>query len=258
VTPEECQKQIIEQFEQLTEKKVLLVDDGSLSTHATLRVATSHDPAHVLRYRSSMQPQLPYLVASQCGLVLRILQTSDPLRFDLTSTSTVGPAILQLTHAQLQKNGEAPAETAAVELSKIFQNALGVQLRSIPVSLRVEDWIRNQFPALQDMQKACTIQHLAEGMATLAPQVRKNIPNEVFAPSAGMNAALAGYWARTLDDPSLVLGYKATGFWTLGSTLLDHFDAIAPEPDNDRQLVQTWIDSLGLQNWYSLKKKPQN
>jgi hypothetical protein len=86
VTPEQCQKLIIDQLEQLTDKKLLLAEAESLSTHATLRVAGVTDPAHVFRYRSNLKQHLPYLVASQCGLVLRILQTTPPLRFDLTST----------------------------------------------------------------------------------------------------------------------------------------------------------------------------
>jgi hypothetical protein len=257
VTPEQCQKLIIDQLEQLTDKKLLLAEAESLSTHATLRVAGVNDPAHVFRYRSNLKQHLPYLVASQCGLVLRILQTTPPLRFDLTSEPSCGAEILKLARARFQKNGESLSEKAVVELSGIFQNALGVQLRSIPVSLRIDDWILNEFPALKDMQRACTIQHLTEGMATLAPQVRKNIPDEIFEPSASMNAAMAGYWARAFDDESLILGYKATGYLSTGSTLLGHFDAIPSQPDNDRQLVQTWIETLGLQDWYLLIKKQQ-
>ena len=257
MTPEQCQKKFIEQLEQLTGKKVLLVEATSLTTHVTLRMAKADDHAHVLRYRSDLSHLLPYLVASQCGLVLRVLHTASDLRFELTANSSTPKEIQELTQNRLQKKGKSHHEQLIKELSGIFQNALGVQLRSIPITLRVDAHIEQEYPSLREMQRACVIQHLNEGLATLAPKVRENIPDEVFSPSACMNAALAGYWSEVFGDQSLVVGYKATGFWKTGSTLLEHFKNILPHPDYDRQLVQSWIDTLGLQDWYYLTEKLQ-
>ena len=164
----------------------------------------------------------------------------------------------KLARVQLQKFGKSLPENSLVKLSAIFQKALGVQLRSIPVTLRVEASIAQEFPSLKDMQRACTLQQLNEGMATLAPNVRQNIPDEIFAPSAGMNAAMAGYWSKVFGDESLIVGYKATGFWETGSKLLDHFNRISSDPDHDRELVQSWIETLDLQHWYYLTDKQQH
>ena len=250
VTPEQCQESVIEQLEQLTDKKVLLIEEPSLTVHSNLKLAGPSEAAHILRYRGNLKQHLPYLVASQCGLVLRMLQTEPDQRFDLSSVLGLPERIQKLTLARLQKNGVSLSEESLATLSGMYQNTIGVQLRSIPVSLRVDDSIRQQFPALTDMQRACTIHHLKEGMATLAPNIRRNIPDEIFHPRAGMNAALAGYWARVFNDESLIVGFKATGFWNTGTKLLQQFNEIPPAPDNDRQLVQSWIDTLGLQQWF--------
>ncbi len=258
MTPEQCQKTIIGQLEDLTCKKLLLVDAESLSTHATLQMAKAADPAHVFRYRGNMKQHLPYLVASQCGLVTRVLHAKPELRFELSSTPSLPEEFQKLARVRMQKIGKSLPENSLVELSAIFQRALGVQLRSIPVTLRVEASIAQEFPSLKDMQRACTLQQLNEGMATLAPNVRQNIPDEIFDPSAGMNAAMAGYWSNVFGDEGLIVGYKATGFWETGFKLLDHFNRIPSDPDHDRELVQSWIETLDLQHWYYLTDKQQH
>jgi len=257
VTPEQAQKHVTDQLEQLTDKKLLVVEADSLPSHATLRMAGLNESVHVLRYRSNLSQHLPYLAVSQCGFMLRVLESAEPLRFDVMSKPSLPTELLRLARRRFEQNGERIAENGLAELCKIFQSALGVQLRSIPVSIRVDDWILSEFPALEQMQRTCVIQQLTEGIATLAPGVRKNIPNEIFEPSAGMNAALAAYWARTFGDENLALAYKATGFSSVAATLLGHLDTISSHPDNDRQLVQTWLETLGLQDWYGVEQKQQ-
>lgn len=257
VTPEECQKDVIDQIQQLTGKKIFVTEDASLQPHANLKLAGPSDAAHVFRYRSSLKPQLPYLMASQAGLVLRILQAEPENRFDLRSSPKLPREFQNLTSAQLQKNDLALDPDALIQLAGIYQKAIGLQVRSIPISLRVDEHIRQQYPALRDMQRACTIQHLQEGIATLAPNVRKNIPDEIFHPSASMNAALADYWGKVFGDDSLVVGYQATGFLDVGVQLLQQFDEIPSDANNDRQLVQSWIEILGLQKWFFTTPKQQ-
>ena len=125
-----------------------------------------------------------------------------------------------------------------------------LQLRSIPVGLRVDAWILDTYPDLARLQRVSALQQLQENQATLGPDVRKIAPRKVYDASVSMNAAFAAFWTRAFHDPALSLPYRTAGYEKTGKELLQFFDQLPSEPSHDRELIDLWGTHLSLSSWY--------
>jgi len=59
---------IEEKLSTASDKSALVQRDPKCSGHASIKIASDDDPAHVLRYKTELESELPYLSAFQCGL----------------------------------------------------------------------------------------------------------------------------------------------------------------------------------------------
>ena len=86
-------------------KPVLMQRDPNCSGHASIKITSDDDSAHVLRFKPEFEAELPYVSAFQCGLALRSIQAKTINRFDLASTPTMGQEVKQLIDEHLRKSG---------------------------------------------------------------------------------------------------------------------------------------------------------
>ncbi len=247
----ETTRQILELVERASGRPVLVTEDPSLTTLAAVRMARGDAPAHVIAYNPTAGTQPDYLIAYQCGFILRLFANPPSERWDLAGTAHGRETVHQLLNAA---DGPARELTLAPEvvekLRDQFFDGLMLQLRSIPIGLRVDAWILSDYPDLVPLQRGAILRQLQDGQATLSHDVRKIAPLEVYKASVSMNAAFALFWARWWNDPALALPYKSAGFEKAGAQLLAAFDEIPDEPTNDRRLVDAWGAELGLASWY--------
>ena len=92
----ELQKQFIERVEDASGKPVILQSDSAFHGHATIKVATNDQPAHLLLYKPEQESVLPYLVAYQCEFALRTIQANLSAQFNLAATVSMLPDVLEL------------------------------------------------------------------------------------------------------------------------------------------------------------------
>jgi hypothetical protein len=242
---------IIAEVERASGYPVLVTEDRSLATLASLRMARGKAPAHTITYNPVASTQPDYLIAHQCGFILRLFANTPSERCDFAPAAH-GREIVH----QLLNGPEGPARKHRLpphvveQLRNQLFDGLMVQLRSIPVGLRVDAWILRDYEDLAPLQRSAVLRQLQEGQAALAPDVRKIAPARVYKASVTMNAAFASFWSRTWDDPALSVPYKAAGYDKPGARLLSIFDEISDEPTADRELVDAWAGELGLSNWY--------
>ena len=110
----------------------------------------------------------------------------------------------------------------------------------MPVGLRVDAWIRSEFPGLREQQEAAARMQLAENQQALDPETRRIVPEMIGGASLGMNAAFALFWGRTLADPTLAVPYRVAGHLALGERLLRIADEIPGAPADDGRLIAGW------------------
>ncbi len=145
--------------------------------------------------------------------------------------------------------GKLPAE-ALDQLVQMLRDGLLSHLRSIPIGMRVDAWIAENFSELADLQRRALLRQLEDAASTLGPQFRQVSPDPIFRATQALSAAFAQFWAGRFGQPQIALPFKAAGFLGAGAELLAIWNAIPSDPAHDRQLVDAWAQKLGIANWH--------
>jgi len=197
-----------------------------------------------------------YLIAFQCGFALRLFLAPDTSRFELSGTDEGRQAAGRLLDEHLEKSElKLPPQTVIGLRDRLF-DGLMAQLRSVPVGLRLDAWVRNEYPGLRDQQEEATRLQLAENQLVLGPQVKQIAPKLIYEASAGMGAAFAAFWGRTFEDPSIVFPYRVAALLGIGENLLRLVDEIPEDAANDKRLVEAWGDLIGVRGWFQNAQVP--
>lgn len=252
MTPVEAMNDLLRTVERETGRPVVVQADPVIPLAATLTPARGNSPLHVIRYRSSFEPERAYLVGYQCGFLLRAARTPPDARFDLTGTQSGGAEAGRLLDDHFRGTGRSLPPAMLRGLGEQIYGGLLQQLRSIPVGLRVDAWLSNSYPVLAEQQRVAVVRQLNENAQALGPEVRAFAPEKVLAANLGMNAAFAGYFARHWGDALLVEPYRTSGYIAAGDALLRLFDETPDDPAKDRDLIDAWGRSLKLTGWYTL------
>ena len=232
---------IMEKTEQLTGRPVHVQEDPKLDVLSTITTARGAAPMHLIRYKPTSPGMVNYWICFQCGFLLRLFENPPDQRFEFAGSADGKHRI-----AALLRGSSMPPQ-----VQDMIFNGLMTQLRSVPIGLRVDDWLASQYPELRDAQLHSARIQLQQNAAALDSSIRKMVPARIFDANAGMNAAFANYWAIQLEDATTLLPYKALGFDPVGKRLLRVFDDASPESTQDRNLVDAWAGELGLRGWYT-------
>lgn len=255
MTPIEAQRACLEEVETLSGKPVVVQEDSTLKTHATIRLATTDAPLHLLRYHRRFEAELPYLVSFQCRIASRMLSLPQAEQFDLAVSRDGKEKANQLARKHFRRQGLKHPDNVLDGLSAQLVNGLGTQLRSVPVSLRVDQSIIADFPQLSGQQRRIAEIGIQESLAVLSPNVESITPKKFFLASVAMGAAVAIFWSRVFGLPQITAAYGAGGHKGLGENLLDLSDNLPSEPTSDRRLIEAWQVELKLVDFFTLQKR---
>ena len=210
-------------------------------------MAAADEHSHVLSYHPAATPELPYLVCFQCSLAERALRSARDERFNVASTSETYSQVQKLVRAK-----QTIPEDMVATYSQMITDGLGVQLRSMPIGIRVDRVLYETHPELRDMQRVIAERQLKESVGCLSPAIKEMAPELIFNASVGMNAALALAWSRLWNEDAHVVPYRLAGYVGLGERLLAPLDAIPDTPHHDRELVSSWAEILGVDRLYQI------
>jgi hypothetical protein len=242
----DCTHRIVDLTEKLSGRPVRIQEDPTLSVLATVSIARGNAPMHLIRYRPIRGRQPDYHICYQCGFIIRLFETPPEARSDFAqSPEASGHMDALLANRSLGSNIRSAKE--------MLLNGLLIQLRSVPIGLRVDDWLWTTCADVRDEQIASSRIQLQDNAQVLTPAVRHSFPKKVVYANTAMNAAFALYWATKLNDESISLPYRSVGAAANGEALLDIFRSLEPSPSRDRELVDRWAEQLGLAGWYMWK-----
>lgn len=250
MTPSEAARAIEDELYAVSGKPVLVHKDPAVAGYASIRIASDDSPAHLLRYKPEFESDLPYLSAFQCGLALRVAQADPACRFDLISTATMKQDVQQLVEATVKKSGTDYPMQTVLQLSNQLGHGLGLQLRSIPIAIRIDDWINRQYPVLRALQRKSNERQLQEAMQSLGPSIRAFAPQPIIDANVSMSCAFAKFWASTWNEPEIAVPFIAAGYGKVGDDLLELVQSSDPSPEADRELVNRWAERLDLTRWF--------
>ena len=167
---------VIAQVENASGRPVLATEDDSLPTLASVRMARGNAPAHTITYNPGAGSAPDYLIAYQCGFILRLFANPPSNRWDFAPAARsreIVHGLLTGPDGPARKLQLAPS--AVEKLRDQLFDGLMVQLRSIPVGLRIDAWILRDYQELATLQRSAVLRQLQDNQATLAPDVRKEL-----------------------------------------------------------------------------------
>ncbi|MCX7408699.1 MAG: hypothetical protein NTZ32_11520 [Planctomycetales bacterium] len=250
----ELQKQFIERVEAASGKPVILQSDPTFAGHATIKIASKAQPAHLLLYKPEQEEVLPYLVAHECEFALRTIQADPSAQFNLVSKPNMLQEVLELMQRHHQGKDDIPSH-AVPELAKRFGNGLGLQLRSMPITMRIDKQLHDAHPELSELQHKSIDRQLQENMGALSPRAKVISPDAIIRPNASMNAAFAKFFAGLWNAPIVFAPYVAAGYGEAASALIAYHELIPTGSDHDRQLVDAWAKYTGLDRWFETESR---
>jgi len=252
VEAQQARDQITRLVERTTGFPARVAEDSSLPTLGTVKMARPSLPYHLIRYSPAARDTLDYIVSFQCGFVIRLAGVPLEKRYEIGASPRGAVEVAELV--RLQFGTKEPIRLPEMKQPAFSAQLLGgliTQLRSIPLALRIDDWLRNQFAGLRDQQdESCRCQ-LREGIAALDPRVRRAVPKQIAEASVAMNAAQAMYWAEAWEDEQAIAPYKAAGLLDEGRKLLRLWKETPGDPTHDRELIDAWGRHLGIEGWYA-------
>jgi len=122
-------------------------------------------------------------------------------------------------------------------------------IRSIPVGMWVDQELRGRFPELREPHEQAIRRQIDTQAALVRPEFERDIPAVPLRMNLAINAAFAKFWGHELGQPGWTLPYLTVGALSPGEALLQKMSALTPSPGNDRKLIQSWADQLGLGAW---------
>ncbi|MBE0548534.1 MAG: hypothetical protein IH627_12985 [Rubrivivax sp.] len=236
---------ILERVEALSGRPVEFKPDSSLTLRATLQIARSGAPAHILRYLPSNEP-LDYWVAYQAGYALRLFELPPAQRFDFAGTGTAAGDV-----ETLLRTGQPLSEEDKATLPEFAQMAAHwalLNLRSYATGMRIDQWLADEHPGLGDVQVAGMDFLQQDNLQLLSRRFGSlSVPVPLLAPVA----AYALFADRLLGKSLYAIPYRAAGVLEGGQQLLAISDSVPADPAHDRELVDAWASAIGMNGWYT-------
>lgn len=237
-------KAILDQIEALSGRPVRFMEERDLPVLSTMQVARDGASFHVLRYRPSDEP-LDYRVAYQAAYTLRLFQCPEDERFDFVPLPEARAAARELVAAGLPLSEEE--ESALGPFAAAVADWALLQLRSLPVGMRIDRWIRDTMPVLHSQQEAAIGDVQQQNLeATTKAVGRLTVPRHL----AATNAAHALFADQLLGKEWFAIPYRAMGLTDDGNRLVSLLGEVPADPRHDRQLIDRWADALGMRGWY--------
>jgi hypothetical protein len=240
----ETTRRVLQMAEEVSGRPIRVQEDPQIAVLATITMARGNAPAHLIRYRPLPGRQPDYHICYQCGFVIRLFQNPPERRFDFGMSPEASSKMdMVLSDRSLSPQVRMMKDTL---LSGIL-----TQLRSIPIGLRIDNWLWSESEEMRDEHIASARLQLQQNAQGLAPSIRRSFPRKIVNANTAMNAAFALFWAEKLNDPAVALPYRSIGATDDGQALLAIFRETDSSPEQDWTLVDRWAEYVKFSGWYT-------
>jgi hypothetical protein len=171
---------ILSLVRQETDREIEMVADPSLKVLAKAKMATGKLTAHVIVYNPNKKA-VDYSIAYECGFILRLYESPEEQRLQFASTEAGTKAIRELVTAPggIAKRMSLPDPLINQFTEQLF-GGLMTQLRSVPIGMRIDQWLWEDYPGLRELQKVSIASQQQENVQGLSPKVKAMAPAQVF------------------------------------------------------------------------------
>jgi hypothetical protein len=240
----------------LAGRPVTVSDGGFSGSHsATVSISPRDGAPHAIRYKPSQRAYRDHFIAHEAAHLIRFYSAQP--EDQVVATSNVGhrraAAESMQGHLVRQYVSGLP-EGALGELLSMWHSGVVTQITNYPADFRIERWLHEEYPMLDDAQRASLRDQLRDNEKVLRSPVRRFTPRLVFDACAAMNAGLARYLSLMYEDSRLAGRYAYSEFWKRGCDLAD---SVWSTPNRgytgDVETSKGWSRLFGLDGWYEWK-----
>jgi len=246
-------REVIKLLEDKSGIPVRVLQEQKLTTIATVRIARKGSvPVHFVLYKPSAGESPDYSICFECGYILRLFSTPPEQRFDIAES----------IHGQeeVEKEISLPGGIATKyrlkkaqieEIRTQFLSGMITHLRSVPVGLRVSEWLSSSYPELNEVQETHVKKELQINRESLKEKIKEITPPKIFQATQAINAAYALYWSDKYGKPDIFNPFRLYGFEKDGETLINIYKNTPDDPSYDKILIDTWAKHLSITDWYN-------
>jgi hypothetical protein len=240
---------ILRLVEERTGKPVEVLSDPSMTVLAKVKMAKGLVPSHILMYHPGKQCA-DYHIAYECGFILRLYENAPEDRYEFATTGSGRQSVHQALASNKKIRKMNLPDQALKQFTDQIYSGLMTQLRSVPIGLRIDEWLWNEYSGLREFQLKSMRKQQQDNVQVLASETRTMVPAKIFSANATMNAAYATFCDRLLEQDLYAVAYRSVGFENAGERLLNLYEKVPSDATHDRELVDAWGKELELENWY--------
>ncbi|MHA1279513.1 MAG: hypothetical protein ACTSQ8_20115 [Candidatus Helarchaeota archaeon] len=246
-------RETIQLVEEISGLPVQITEDPKIQTLASVRMARKRGlPQHIIVYKPEFGEPPDYQICFQCGYIIRLFENPPDNRFDMKETQTGREEVEKL----IMKPGGLKdkfrlRKSQISEMKKQFLSGLLIHLRSVPIGLRISEWLSSTHPELEDLKKRHVEKEININKQSLSGEIRLLTPPKIYDASQSISAAYAIYWAEKYNKPEWVNQYHQQRFSVPGHELLDIINKISKEPAYDNDLIKEWGKHLDIEDWFT-------
>ena len=241
---------ILGKVEELTGKKIEYVEKKDLPVLATIQAAKKNMPAHRLLYNKDHNELINYLIANECGHILRIYSVSEEKRkFPVANQRTLIRFMKEM-EPEIQRLTSILGFEKIKQLIIVWYDGIAFQLTKMPTDIMIEKWMYSYYPELRPIQLEAIAEQREKAILSMSDSIRKVTPAKIYDTSHYMNYT----FFKILGDHfhiNYVEPYNYTRYFRRGEELAAITERnLIDDHEGDIMMIDKWAEYLGLTSSY--------
>lgn len=241
---------ILNKVEADTGKPIEFIEKSDLPTFASLKMARSTMPSHIIFYKQVHDEVINHLVAHECGHLLRMFAApADKRLIPYSDKEKEDKAKVEIKD-DIKAISSSLSPELLQSMTTMWHQGLIRQLTNMPPDIMIEKWLYDEYPQIRPYQLRTIQKQLQEATAGLSDKIRIMTPGKIYDASHFMNYAFFRIVGFHLGV-NFVKEYNNTKYVRRGKELA----AITEKEyintyEGDIKMITTWAEFLQLSTWF--------
>ncbi len=242
-------RKIIEEVKDKTGKDIIIRKSSSLNTYAIAKTARSSMPSHIIDYNPVHSNILNYIIAHECGHMIRIYEEKNENRLmPYSDGGTMGKAVIDIEN---NIKISYPLETRK-KLYPLWVHEIITQLTGMPEDVRIEKWIFDNYPELRQSQQDTLVKQSNDIQGVTRHEIKEMTPEFLYNGSGIINL----FYIKSINNiigPAALKTLKKAGFYEKGIELYSGITEIMKKENslaNSIEITNYLAKNLGFEEWF--------
>ena len=244
---------ILKLVEERTGKAIRCVEKKDLPMSAELRQAGKEETFHRLFHRPVYDEQINYVIANQCGHILRLFEAPEEGRFmPIANHRTMMSYVMEMED-EFHRLAKVFGQEKIRRMVRLWYEGAVFQLTKMPPDIMIDKWLYDEYPELRPIQLKSLVRQRQDAVQSLTQDTRKFTPDKIYRVSNIMNYA----FLKILEDHfrlDWVAPYHSSIFIFDGSALAKVTETeYVNSHAGDRAMIDRWAERLDMTTWFEWK-----